>query len=153
MSMSGPRAPRWCSQGGGPGAEARQFPPRICWSDAAVAIGTLGLHFHDLRHTRNMLAAQISPSARPASGIVRSARRPGRRIFPWVCGGLLRWKPACGRLTDPWRTPQEVDFKAPRTASRALSTTAAKGPTSMLATGVFGVDGWGRVGAAILAAS
>jgi hypothetical protein len=53
MSMSGPRAPRWCSQGGGPGAEARQFSGRGSgWSDAAVAIGTLGLHFHDLRHTK-----------------------------------------------------------------------------------------------------
>ena len=42
---------------------------------------------------------------------------------------------------------------ASRTTSRALSTTAANGPTSMFATGVFGVDGWGRVGAVFYAAS
>ena len=36
-------------------------------------------------------------------------------------------------------------------ASRVLSSTAANGPARMLATGVFGVDGWGRVGAAFLA--
>src|SRR5260221_5174473 len=41
---------------------------------------------------------------------------------------------------------QEFDFNASRTASRALSTTAANGPTSMLATGVVGVDGCRRVG-------
>jgi hypothetical protein len=59
-----------------------------------------------------------------------------------------------------WPLPQlfggheaEVDFTASRTASRALSMTAANGPASMLAPGVFGVDGWGRVGAAFLAAS
>src|ERR1700739_368956 len=40
--------------------------------------------------------------------------------------------------------PQEVDFMASRIASRALSSTAAKGPASMLATGVLGVDGWGE---------
>jgi hypothetical protein len=42
---------------------------------------------------------------------------------------------------------------ASRTASRALSATAANGPASMFATGVFGVDGWGRVGAAFFTAS
>jgi len=67
--------------------------------------------------------------------------------------GTVNPPPPRRRLAGQWRPPQEVDFKASRTASRALSATAANGPASMLATGVFGVDGWGRVGAAFLAAS
>jgi hypothetical protein len=83
MSMSGPRAPRWCSQGGGPGAEERQFPPRICWSDAAVAIGTLGLHFMICAHQKHAGGADLAE--RPP-GVRDRAQRPTARPTPFPLG-------------------------------------------------------------------
>ena len=80
--------------------------------------------------------------------------RVGRRAVRQLPGSATELRTAVAPGDSGQRdTPQEVEFKASRTASRALSATATKGPTSMLATGVFGVDGWGRVGATLLAAS
>ncbi len=36
--------------------------PDLEWSDAVTAIGATGLHFHDLRHTGNTLAAATGAS-------------------------------------------------------------------------------------------
>jgi len=40
------------------------FNKLVRWSDAVRAIGVPGLHFHDLRHTGNMLAARTKSSLR-----------------------------------------------------------------------------------------
>lgn len=89
-----------------------------------------------------------------ASTVFSGAGKPFSGGSPDTTGadhpGGLRLRPALSLVR---LTRQEADFMASRTTSRALSSTAANGPTSMLATGVFGVDGWGRVGAAFLAAA
>jgi integrase len=36
----------------------------VGWSDAVAAVGAPGLHFHDLRHTGNTLAATTGASLR-----------------------------------------------------------------------------------------
>ena len=68
----------------------------------------------------------------------------------WAAVPSSGWPEPVGPLAAP---AQEADFSASRTASRVLSRTAANGPATMLAAGVLGVDGWGRVGAAFLAAA
>jgi len=40
------------------------FNPRVGWMNAVEAIGATGLHFHDLRHTGNTLAAATGVSTR-----------------------------------------------------------------------------------------
>lgn len=40
------------------------FNPLVDWSKAVATIGAKGLHFHDLRHTGNMLAAESAPTTR-----------------------------------------------------------------------------------------
>jgi hypothetical protein len=40
------------------------FNPRVGWMKAVEAIGAPGLHFHDLRHTGNTLAAATGVSTR-----------------------------------------------------------------------------------------
>jgi len=79
----GPRAPRWCSPASGGGVLRRgNFRKTSGWSVAVAAIGMPGLHFHDLRHTGNTLAAQ----ARGEPGGPESAdgpqQRPGRDDLP-----------------------------------------------------------------------
>jgi integrase len=40
------------------------FNKRVDWSEHVLAIGAPGLHFHDLRHTGNTLAAMTGASLR-----------------------------------------------------------------------------------------
>jgi len=40
------------------------FNNLVSWRDTVAAIGVPGLHFHDLRHTGNTIAAQTGPSTR-----------------------------------------------------------------------------------------
>lgn len=40
------------------------FNPRVKWAENVEAIGAEGLHFHDLRHTGNTLAAMTGASLR-----------------------------------------------------------------------------------------
>jgi integrase len=42
----------------------RNFNKQLGWADAVASIGRPGLHFHDLRHTGNQLAAASKPTTR-----------------------------------------------------------------------------------------
>jgi len=48
------------------GASIRRgnFNPLVSWTEAVAKVGAPGLHFHDLRHTGNMLAAKAGASTR-----------------------------------------------------------------------------------------
>jgi integrase len=48
---------------GGP-LRRSNFNRRVRWSDAVAQVGAVGLHFHDLRHTGNSLAASSGASLR-----------------------------------------------------------------------------------------
>ena len=43
---------------------SRELQPAGGWTEAVAKVGAPGLHFHDLRHTGNMLAANAGASTR-----------------------------------------------------------------------------------------
>ncbi|MGO8886178.1 MAG: hypothetical protein ACLPUO_08590 [Streptosporangiaceae bacterium] len=64
------------------------FRRAVKWAEAVQAIGAPDLHFHDLRHTGNTLAASTRPSLRDLMARMGHGQRAGRaRLSAQDAGG------------------------------------------------------------------